>query len=195
MRTRSQLKDMKWTKRCPVPAVLLGLVMASTTAYAGLVGTTVTLDYHAPNRTTTDVFTVTGGVDITCPGPYNVCSLLTAPVQTIAVGENTITYTFTGCCSAFEPTPPNYFDFENLNLGSPITSVTLSTNLAGLDLTRLSFTNDSVQLHMQGIQTPGPVDYFVLTLNPAATPEPSSLALLGSGSLGLFVVARRRLKL
>src|SRR5271166_4756424 len=98
-------------------------MIVPVSANAGLIGTTVTLDYHFLTTTTVDTFTVTGGVDITCPGPYNVCSLLTAPVQTIAVGANTITYTFTGCCSSFNNGTPNGFDFQNLNLGTPITSI------------------------------------------------------------------------
>jgi hypothetical protein len=182
-------------KHTLIATLLLAVAMiVPSTANAGLIGTTVTLDYHFLSTTTVDTFTVTGGVDITCPGPYNVCSLLTAPVQTITVGDNTITYTFTGCCSSFSNATPNGFDFENLNLGMPVTGISLSTNLVGLNLSRVTFSANSVQLDMHGIQTPGPVDYFVVTLNPTATPEPSSLALFGSGVIGLLGVVRRKLR-
>src|SRR6266404_3033778 len=73
---------------------------ASGPVKAGLIGTSVTFNYHiGPNpiigaTSSTDVFTVTRGANITCPGAFNACSILTSPVQTITVGDNSITWDY-----------------------------------------------------------------------------------------------------
>ena len=174
---------MKWLH---VSAVLLAALSAPS-ARAGLIGTDVTLNYTffgTPLRT--DAFLVTSGVEITCTngnGNANVCFVLSANVQTIDVGASSIAYSYTGS-GAFFSRATNAFDFENLNLDGPITSVALTTDIAGLDSTRILFTSNSVQIDMTGLFVHGPQSSFRLDLS--TVPEPASLASTCSALAGLI---------
>jgi len=81
-------------------------------------------------------------------GNANVCAILTAPTQSVDIGAFSIQYGFSGPAAAFDNIIPNGFDFENLNPGSPITSVSLSTDIAGLGPGRVTFSSSSVQIDM-----------------------------------------------
>jgi hypothetical protein len=173
-------------------ATSIFLVGAATVSQASLINTNVTMNYDfvtTPN--TTDTFTVTNGVEITCPGLANVCTLLTAPVQSIDVGAFTIQYTYTGSGAQFSNVSPNGFDFENLNPGFAIGAVSFSTNIAGMTASNVSFTGSSVHIDMQNVLLANGSDSFTVTLS-SGVPEASTWVMMLLGFAGVGFAAYRR---
>ena len=175
------------------------LILTATAAQANLIGTQVTLVYnfdypgYVGPTSTTDVFTAGAGIEAQCTGGgsgnANVCFMLSAPNQSVDFGASTITYTFTstGLPGGFNPQPVNGFSFQTLDGDGPIGGYTLSTNIAGLDGSRISFTSSSIDLYMGGLAL-GFAGTFELTLQ---IPEPTTLGLLTVGMLGLRATRRR----
>ena len=176
-------------------AVLTAGLGGISASQASLIGTNVTLNYDFQAQQSIDVFTVGSGVEISCPGGANVCGILTAPVQSVDVGASSILYSYNGTGSSFNAVNPNKFDFENLNPGFTIGNVTLSTNIAGLDLSRVTFTGSSVQIDMAGLglnpTQPGSSDFFNIGLT-SAVPEPSTWAMMILGFAGIGFMAYRQ---
>jgi len=115
--------------------------------------------------------------------------MLTAANQYIDIGDFTISYSYIGGQpSGFNPTPPNGMTFLGLNLGAPIEAVLISTGIAGLDLSRITFTATSVEIDMHGLSL-GFANGFTLTL--VAVPEPASVAIVAAGLLGLAGLRRK----
>ena len=177
--------------------ILAASVFAGSGRAASLIGTNVTLNYFLSTLTTTDVLTVGSGTEVTCTGGgtgnANVCGILSAfDRQTIDIAALSITYAYSGAGSGFNNLQPNGFDFENLNPGAPITGVSLTTNIPGLDSGRVTFTANSIQVDMHNLSLPGPLDSFTVGISAAsAIPEPSGLLLAICG-LSAFAVPRSR---
>ncbi|MFO1434390.1 MAG: PEP-CTERM sorting domain-containing protein [Candidatus Competibacteraceae bacterium] len=178
--------------------LVLGIagLLTTTSASASLIGTNVTLNYHYGVTTTIDTLAVTAGVEVTClgggAGNANVCWAMTAPDRVdIDIGALSITWSYSGPGGHFTNIIPNGFDFENLDPGAPITSVALATDIPGLDLGRVTFSSSSIQVDGHNLPVPGPHRYFTLNISTATVPEPTSLALLGTGALLVLGYAQR----
>ncbi|MEO8859146.1 MAG: hypothetical protein ABI343_19335, partial [Burkholderiaceae bacterium] len=62
-------------------------------ANAGLDGKTIGLAYEASGFSSTlDNIMVGSGVEVSCPGSAKVCSILTAPTQSLDFGDMSISY-------------------------------------------------------------------------------------------------------
>ena len=109
-------------------------------------------------------------------------------VQTFSVGTSSISYKSTGfdfdnfCC--FGDGAFNGFDFTGLTFqgGGSLAGFTLTTDLAGLTASNVTFGPSSIAINLANIPVNGDFTLNLLTSN---TPEPSSLAMLGVGVLAL----------
>jgi hypothetical protein len=182
-------------KRCAILCVILAAVTSA--AYGGILGLSVGVDYRFPDWSTvltTDAVTAGPGVEMTCPDDsFALCTgALLAHTQTLDIGDWTIDYHYTG--ETFFPVGfgPGTFSglvFSGLNVG--IGNVLLDTEMSGLDLSRVSFTSNSVSINLGGLSL-YPDDSFQLTVIPAGVPEPGSCALFATGLLSFVLLVRRR---
>ena len=140
-----------------------------------------------------DSVVVGGGIEVACPGSQQICLTLSAGAQTVDIDDNGLRYEYKGGGAGFDDITTNAFTFASLyGSGTKITGVTLvGTTITGFDATRLSFTDHSVTVDMNGVGLQGPTSSFQLSIQTAPVPEPATVALL-LGGLGLLALRRRR---
>ncbi len=163
-------------------ALFTALAFFAGSAQAGLMGTTVTAAYYHPDLSTSigsQDFLVGPGVELNC-GSGGFCGVFDAPPETLDFTDNQIIFNegpFTNP-SNYDGAPYNGFVFTNLNMGSPITGVQITSfGFSGLSAANITFTANSVNLNLSG--TPySATDGFTLTLLTSAVPEPGTSWLM-----------------
>lgn len=171
-------------------AIGISALLASAPALAQFTGDTVNGTYKYPDNTT--VFINLGNQVVS---PTATFTFLTGtPNTTAVVGASTITLSFSGT-GDFTGATFNGVTITDLT-DSDIIGVELgSSNVAGFDASRLSFTSNSVSLNLASLSTTSDSSIVANVLFAAsAVPELATWAmmLIGFGGIGLAMRRGRR---
>ncbi len=170
-------------------------------ANATLIGDQVLIEQNrtALGTLRDDLVTVGGGVELSCPGAFELCSANIPGFSggSIDIGISTILFDLGTITSAnFTTDTFNGYIFSDLDWTDgpgEILGVSLITDVDGLDLTRVSFGTDFVAVNFSALSLDADDTFFELALDVSHdVPEPSTIGLLGAGLLGLGFIRRRQ---
>ncbi|MBX3111812.1 MAG: PEP-CTERM sorting domain-containing protein [Fimbriimonadaceae bacterium] len=176
----------KFLDRTSSLALALMAVAAPSVAHAGLMGSTMGDQYYAYggayNSQTN--FVVGAGAEDSFLGHYN-----------LDVDDNSITFdyfsagTYSTSVLSLAPTIHNGTAVRMVS-GPSFTNVTIdgSTNMAGFDASRMSWTGNEIQIDWAGLTYD---ENTVIKLNVETVPEPASMSVLLGGAV---LALRRRFK-
>lgn len=175
----------------------VALIAATPASAQSLNGKTVGITWLFPDSSTsyTSRNVVVGpGAEVTCAGGNvgpDLCQGFVVGSQ-FDLGSNTLGYLTTSGSSSWNPASFNGYSFGGLSAGGVWTGFSLSTTIAGLDASRVTFTPDKVFINMQGLPALEGQG-FTITLLSSAVPEPATWAIMtiGFGAIG-FAMRRRK---
>lgn len=165
-------------------------LLAAVPASAGLLGQNIEITYDITDNRYTDTVLVGPGTEITCPGAFNICGALPLPTTFLDAADTSITYSYDGASGPlFFNTGPDFrgFEFAKLDAGGNVLGpVVLTTNIDGLDMSRVSTTSNTIRLDMRTL----PIDegsYFTVSFGSGTPiPEPSTVGMTVLGALAFL---------
>jgi hypothetical protein len=114
----------------------------------------------------------------------------------IDIGGSSILFNLGTILSAsFATDTFNGYIFSDLDwIGQPgaIVGVGLTTDIDGLDASRVSFGSDFVAVNFSALQLDGNDTFFELALEASHVPEPATLGLLGLGIVVIGAIRKKR---
>jgi hypothetical protein len=168
---------------------ILFALFLTVPSFGEMLGTTVTFNYEFFGLLAGPSTAVVGpGVEFTCPNvAVAACQFLTSNSQTLDFGDDSVEYRANlSFGSSFSPGATfNGFRLSGLDL---VAGSVFTTNIAGLDLSRVTITVNTVDVNMENLAITGGSFWRVAS----AVPEPSTWAFLGAGLAGLILRRRRR---
>lgn len=181
-------------------ALLIGVGFPATAMAGSIAGDNVNWQYYSYGGAYTSSYnggTASGSFAVPCTacGNFDGYFLIDASANSITFDYSEYTGTSTWAASALSLGPDIYNGIDLVFSGGSITSVSIdpATNMAGFNLSDLYFTGNEIQVNWADLPFSSTT---VVTLDvngsSSATPEPSSLLLVGSGLLIAVSMVRRK---
>jgi hypothetical protein len=189
----------KLLRRLAIACTLLGLSSLASQADASFLGDQLTTGYYFPDAATAygSATFAPGGtnpsspVTVVDPGQEATGNIEGVTTLNIDFADSTLQVTLNTVLNnpVWNSDSFNGLIFQSPNsLGIAGVTVDPSTNMAGFDASRVSFTGNEIRVNWQGL---GYVDGTVVRLNFAFVPAPSALSLLLPGIMVAGFFARR----
>lgn len=177
----------------PIAAVCCALLFVPLAASADTLTGSADINWLYPSTSTifaTDTLDV--GSSISCPSASPLCAGYSGlGSETFSLGSSTVSLVVSGYpASDYAVASMNGFDFAGLTFlgGGSLTGFTLTTNMPGLSASDVAFGPSSIEVNLEGLPVNGEFTLDLISSSGAiATPEPSSLVLLGAG-VGLLAL-------
>jgi PEP-CTERM motif len=195
---------MKTVRVClvAVAAALCALVLSPGIARADTLTGSTGITWVV-GTSTFAIDTIADGSSLACPGTSAICdgysqSGIQLGSETFSIGTSSISYSvsnFPGIGNPYYGGTTNGFDFTGLTFasGEPLSGFTIASNDIGLTDTDITIGPSSIFINLAGSHVDGSFTIDLIpSSNPVATPEPSSLTLLGIGLLALVSLAGKR---
>lgn len=168
-------------------------------AHAGFLGRELSVDYYYPDLSTPYTpATATPPTFIVGDGQETVVSVENVTWIAVDVSDTSILFDFSTDLSSPEWNPAAFSGLVfNLVSGAPFAlrgfSIDPSSNYAGFDPSRVSFTDSQLTINWQDLAYNADT-MLLIHFEPATAdvPEPATMSLLGLGLLGVLATRRRR---